>query len=798
MLSNYLKITLRQIRKQKMYSLINISGLAIGITVCFLILLFVQDELKYDRYHENADNIYRLVNDFNLQGELTASPIIHSPWGPAIRDAFPEVEAAVRFKRNWTPRLVSYQDKQFYEEKFLWVDPEVWEVFSWTLQRGDVANALSAPYSVVLTRQTAEKYFGDENPVGKTIRFHQQQDYTITGVLNDIPTQSHFHFTFLASMNSLDNNTLNNSWPYTYFLLHEDADAGQLSAQLPAFLKERFASNNQWQIFSPALQHLPDIHLHSHLLYEMNPNGNITNVYIFAVVAFLILLVACFNFMNLATARSIGRAKEVGLRKVLGAYRQQLIGQFLGESLLYTLLALLIAFALVELALPVMNALTGKAIATSIPANFQIAGLLGLFVIIIALLAGAYPAFFLSAFRPINALRGNTDRNSGLSRKLFSAASMRRTLVVLQFSISIFLIIATVVVYSQLDYIRSMRLGFDQEQMLVVPTRNMDVRQQQESIRNTLTSHPDIEQVTFATNMPGEIPSMPVLQMVPEGTLPEDASVLPMFAADYDFLPALNIELLSGRNFSREFAGDSAAFILNEVAAEALFGDASPLGKKIDVPSMQRSGTVVGIVRNFNFNSVHHAIEPMVIHNGDANWYAVFGVKLRPGNPEAAIAFIEQEWGKFAPDLPFSYTFLDDDLQQLYQSEKKIATVFSYFSFLAIVIGCLGLFGLAAFMAEQRTREIGIRKVLGASVQSILQLLSRDFLLLVVFANLIAWPLAWYGSNLWLQDFAFRITPGWPIFIGSGLLALAVAIFSVGFQALKAAIGNPIEALRHE
>ena len=791
MFQNYLKIAFRNIKKHKGYSFINIFGLASGIACCVLILLYVQDELSYDGYHQNAERVYRLVNDFNFQGSPAASPIIHASWGKAIAEDFPEVETVIRFKRHWTPRLIRYQDKQFYEEKFLWVDPEVLNVFSWELAQGNPQTVFSEPFSVVLTHEMAQKYFDDENPLGKTINFHQQQDYKITGVLKKIPEQSHFKFGFLASWSSLGENTLNNSWPYTYFLLHHDASVEAFASKLPVFLDERFGNANQLNSYNPQLQRLTDIHLHSHLLYEMESNSDIAYVYIFSVVALLILGIACFNFMNLATARSANRAREVGLRKVLGAQRFQLIKQFLGESLLFAVFALLLAIAIVELFLPLFNSLTEKAIDIDYFGNLLLfSGLLGT-IVIIGIVAGSYPAMFLSAFQPVKTLKGS--RNAGATGR----SPLRKMLVVLQFGITVFLIIATLMIDNQLSFISNTRLGFDKEQIIVVPTRTAAVRQHIETIKAELLRNPNIANVSFATNMPGEIPSMPIMPVVPEGTRREDAKTLSTFVVDHDFIKTLDIEISEGRGFSREFAGDTSAFIVNEAAA-ASFGWENAIGKTLEIPNFQRKGQVVGVVKDFNFTSLHSKIEPVVIHVGPPGWFAVFAVKTLPNNIPGTIQFLEKTWQQLAPDLPFSFSFLQDDLNTLYQAEKKIGQIFHLFSFLAIFIGALGLFGLASFAAEQRTKEIGIRKVLGASVAGLIHLLTKDFLILVALSNLIAWPLAWLAVNAWLQDFAYRVDINLWIFLLSGGFVIAIALLTISYQTIKAALANPVKALRYE
>lgn len=792
MVENYLKIAFRNFRKHKAYSAINIAGLAIGIACCLLMLLYVQDELSYDRYHENSERVVRLANDFNFQGTVNASPIIHSTWGPAIAAEFPEVEQVVRFKRHWTPRLIRYENRQFYEEKFLWVDPAVLSVFSWPLAKGNPETALAEPNSVILTAETAQKYFGDENPLGKVINFHNRKDYKVSGVFEPIPTQAHFKFGFIASWSSLDENTANNSWPYTYFMLHPDANAAQLQAKLPEFLNNRFGDGDQLNSYNPQLQRLADIHLHSHLLYEMEPNSDITYVYIFSIVALLILGIACFNFMNLATARSANRAPEVGMRKVLGAHRFQLIRQFLGESFIFAIFSLMLAVAAVELLLPLFNTLTEKAIDIQYLHNVPL--LLGLFAImmVVGLLAGSYPAMFLSRFQPVAVLKG-ASKNSAAGR-----SPLRNALVILQFSITIFLIIATLTIDSQMTFIRETRLGFDRDQVIVVPTRSTQVRQQMETIKTNLLQHPNITNVSFATNMPGEIPSMPIMPVVPEGTRQEDAKTLSTFVVDHDFIETLGIEIIAGRGFSRDFAGDTAAFILNEAAAASFGWQEDAIGKIVEIPGFQRKGEVVGVAKDFNFITLHSKVEPVVIHVGQPSWFSVFAVKVLPHQVPETIQFLSEKWANYEENHPFTYSFLQDDLGKLYKSEVKIGQLFSYFSFLAIFVGCLGLFGLASFTAEQRRREIGIRKVLGASVSGLVKLLSKDFVVLVGIANIFAWPLAWFAVHRWLADFAFRVDVGPGIFVAAGLLALFIAILTVGYQAVKAAVSNPVDVLKYE
>ncbi len=803
MFKNYLKIALRNMLKQKGYSFINVAGLAIGIACCLIIVLYVADELSYDRFHEKAGRIYRLATGNVLEnGGLEQTASTPSMWGSTMVAEFPEVEAAVRFHRYRSEILVRVAaDRQFYEGNFYFADSTVLEIFSFPLLAGDAQRALAAPNMVIISQSMAAKYFPQENPLGKILTYINREtvfDLHVTGVMQDVPRHAHFRPDFIASLSTFKPGTwhwrygLPTSWTNcfyrTYVVLAPGADPKQVEAQLPAFLERHIGE--EASTFKPFLQRLTDIHLYSALPDEIQQNGNINYVYIFLTIAILILLVACINYMNLSTARSASRAREIGLRKTLGSRRGQLVAQFYAEAVLMACLAVLLALPLVELCLPFFNQLAEKNLSLrQFFAAAPIIYLLG-FTLLVGLLAGSYPALYLSGFLPAAILKGWRG-SSG------RAVNMRKALVVLQFSVSVLLIFSTVVVSGQLDFLRQGRLS-GADQTVVIPLRGGDVYQNYETYKQEILRQAEVSSAAASAFIPFSG------YKTDKFVLPEVLGSASVFECDYlatdkDFPALFDLKLIAGRGFSYHPKENGAQeFLLNQSAVQKLgLTPERALGMRIQQPFFKQSGEVVGVVQDFHYASLHQAIAPMIVINSP-DFVRFLSVKVKTGNFAETLSFLRQRWEAIFPESPFVFSFLDEDLNRLYRAEEKMGQVFGYFTILAVMISCLGLFGLAAFAAEQRTKEIGVRKVLGASVSGIAALLSKEFLKLVLLANLIACPLAYFAMNKWLQDFAYCIDIGWWVFALAGGTALLIALLTVSTQALKAALANPVEALRYE
>jgi len=810
MLKNYLKIALRNLRKHKAYSFINIAGLAIGISCCALIMLYVQDELSFDRFHKNADRIYRVALSAAASGTPINSATTSAPMAAALVQEYPEVRGAARF---WPIGrvLIGHENNRFYEDRFLFADSSVFEVFTFPLLSGDPKTALAQPNSVLLTEAMARKYFGNENPLGKFLRYDNRADYKITGVLKNIPRRSHLQFDFLASLITQPRSQsplwISNSY-YTYLLLQENYAPLQLEAKFPALVKKYVAPQIEQAIdksFDEAiaagakydfyLQPLPSIYLHSTAQNDLAVTSDVKYVYILTAIAVFILLIAAINFMNLATARSSNRAKEVGLRKVLGSERRQLIKQFLGESILLSFMALAIALFLIEILLPVFNNLAGKALSLRFSGSLFFIISLAAVALTIGLLAGVYPAFVLSAFQPAAVLKGSLRSGA-------KSPWLRSTLVVVQFAISIVLLVGTGVAFQQLQYMQNKRLGFAKEQVVVLPIETRAGQQKYESFRQDLLQNPNVIAVGATSSIPGRVDNDTVYRL--EGVSNEVIYSLKVMRVSEDFLAALQIELAAGRGFSREFVSDtSEAFVINEAAARYMgMTLETAVGKRLTEVAAgginkDDQRTIIGVMKDFHYESMHHEIKPLVM-SIEPLAYNNIVVRVRPENIAATLAALQEKWQAFEPGYPPRYFFLDEDFGRLFAAEARQSQIFSHFTILAICIACLGLFGLASFIAEQRTKEIGVRKVLGASVQQIIVLLSKDFTKLVVIAFLIAAPLAYFAMQRWLQDFAYRTALSPTVFVLAGLLAMLIAWLTVSYQAIKAALTNPVEALRYE
>lgn len=801
MFKSYLKITLRNLLRHKVYSFINLAGLAMGMTCCFLILLYMQDELRYDRFHEKADRIYRIA--WLNEHPQTRTP---HPMAQALVKDLPEVENAVSLSPLWGPGLtrrifsMRYGDKRFDETNVLSVDTTFFKVFSFPFLKGDPQTALQEPFAVIISERIAQKYFGEEEALGKVLRVDNDVDLKVTGVVRNVPVQSHFHFDFLIPYTLLKPRETGSyyTWEdfghYNYILLKPGADPKAVEAKIPNWVGGYLGWPEEWLAtlragrIRFALQPVTDIHLRSHLAWELEPNSDIAYVYLFTAIAVFILLIAGINFMNLATARSATRAKEVGMRKVLGAVRWQLIGQFLGEALLLSVTALLVAIAAVELLLPAFNSLSGRELTVSFLEQPQIIFGMLLLTVLVGIFSGSYPAFFLSAYQPVKVFKGEIKAGA-------RSARFRRVLVVAQFALSIALIAGTAIVSAQLHFLRTQKLGFDKAHVVVLRLKNRAMRAQYETIKTELLRAPEVLRASAMSNVPGGRFNNNSIQWRPE----EDDQDASQMRVDYDFFATLDIPLAAGRAFQKEMATDAdSAFIINESAAR-LFDWDTAVGKRITWfdDDNTRRGTIIGVVKDFHFQSLHTRIAPLIMNIGP-NSFNYMLVKISPNDIANTLAHLERVWKKFDPEFDFEYSFLDADFDQLYRAEGRIQTLFSYFTFLAIFIACLGLFGLASFTTQQRTKEIGVRKVLGASVAGVVSMLSKDFLKLVLLANLFAWPVAYFAMRLWLQDFAYRTSLGLWTFVWAGALALLIALLTVSFQALKAALANPVEALRYE
>lgn len=797
MFNSYIKTAIRHIIRHKAYALINVFGLAIGIACCLVIMLYVQDELSYDRYHANADRIYRVAADYEDDSGVRMFARTAPLLGPTLEQDFPEVEHAVRFARFLS--VVANGDKQFYEDDgFFFADRSVFDVFSFGLMNGDIQTALNEPYSIVLTEDVAKIYFGDADPVGKTLTIRDEFEFKVTGILSPITDPSTFHITMLASFSSLDQirgadqmNTWSNNTYYTYILLREGVDRAQFEAKLPAFITRHVPPSNPDVTYRLPLEPLTDIHLYSDRQHDFHTGGDIGSVYFFSAIAFFTLVVACINFMNLATARAAKRAKEVGLRKTVGAYRTQLIGQFMGESILLAVIALWGAVALTQFTLPLFNDLFDK--------SLQLTGLMSDYTVLIpigitlfaGILGGSYPAMYLSGFRPATALKGRTI----LSR---TGRYIRQGLVICQFTVSIALIAGTDIANTQWNHLRTADLGFEKEQIVVSQFYwDAMVQERYETVKAELMKVPSVVGVTASGDIPGRIFTSLTYSAQKEDGMKNGG--ITALLVDPDFVETYRARLLAGRDFSYDFSEDTEGrtFVLNESAVR-MIGWTDPqeaIGKSFKLGA--NSGQVVGVVTDFHVTSLEEEIKPLAMGVWPS-WFGYVSIRITPDNMPATLASLETAWQSVFPTRPFAYFFLDDDLNRQYQSEQQLGRIFGLFSGMAIIIACLGLLGLIAFTAEQRTREIGVRKVLGATNSSIFRMLTWDFLRPVLAANLLAAPLAYFVMRSWLSGFATRVDMGVSPFLIGGLGALVVALLTVGYQAVKATRTTPARALQYE
>lgn len=797
MFKNLFKIAIRNILRDKTYSFINIFGLTIGITCSMFLLMYILNELSYDRYHKNADNIYRIISHIKeTDNEFTWS-VVQIPMAEELRDNYPEVKDAVRIFGTGK-ELYKNGELQFYEEDFALADSTVFDMFTYEFINGDMATALDNPFSIVLTESIAKKYFSSAaDAFGKSLQNQANEEFKVTGVIKDVPLNSHLRFDALISENTRPQRqgSWGNFGVFTYIHLPEGYDLSKMQTSLDKIVKEKvdpiFEKYNIKIKYE--LQQIPTIHLHSKIADEAEEGGDISTIYIFSAVAIFMLVIACINYMNLATARSANRAKEVGIRKVMGSQRSQLILQFISESVVLALFSLVLSLILIYALLPVFNSFANKDLPFSYILQPTIILSLLSIVIFVGVVGGSYPAFYLSGFNPVSVLKGKLSAKGG-------NALFRKALVIVQFSISIFMLISTLVVYDQLQFMRDKDLGFCKSQVIRIELTNDEQIRHSPVLAERMRQNPLVAMAGTAESFPGQGIGKLLLQVDDnEGKLVERG--VDLHAADFEYVKTMGMTITQGRDFSRDVVSDTLyAVLVNEAMVKRMAWD-NPIGKRFIFgfggpnPTEKR---VVGVVKDYHQNSLYDMIEPMMILLDQRNNYLL--VKTREGDVRESLAAVEKTWKEMYPNFPFEYQFLDQDYDSQYKTDEQKSKIFTVFSGLTIVIACLGLLGLAAFTTEQRYKEIGVRKVIGASVNSLVFLVSREFLLLVLIGTVIAYPFAWYITNDWLQRFAYRIalSDEWMTFVISALLALAITMLTIGFHVIRAASANPVKALRDE
>jgi putative ABC transport system permease protein len=809
MFQNYFKTAWRNLVRNRIFSTINIVGLAIGLASCMLIGLYVLDELSFDRFHEKSGQIVRVIFKGTMQGGKINESHVMPPTAAALKADYPEVLDATRIRQGGAP-LILLGEKLFTDENLAFVDSNFFNVFTIPMILGNPKTALLEPNSIVISRSTAEKFYGKTDPVGQLLNFKDWKAiYKVNGVFEDIPANSHFRYDLLASMSTIPDGR-SNSWMisefFTYLVLPKGYDYKQLEAKLPQTVRKYMGPQLKQAMgvtldefrkrgndIALHLQPLTDIHLHSDFAYDQTPGGDVRYVYIFGAVASIMLVIACINFMNLSTAGSSKRAREVGVRKVMGSARAELVWQFLIESILLTSIALGLAVIICVVMLPFFNNLSGKNLEVQINSIPRLVPSFLLFGLFVGIFAGSYPAFFLSSFKPVAVLKGsNAIKLSSFGKNI----GLRSGLVVFQFFISITLMIGTTVVYQQLKYIKNKKIGYDKNQVLVIPAWALG--KNETAFRDDLQRDSRVERVSLSGYIPAGPSANNNYMVTPEDNVSQFVKTL-RYEVDYDYIPTLGMEMAAGRNFSKDFGTDSASVIINETAAKTLGWANNALTKSIS--HRTNEGTVenyrvIGVVKDFHFRSLHEKISPLVMKLSSGSGHII--VKTKTKDIAGLLASMEKQWKSFKPDLPFTYSFLDERFNEVYKAEQKTGQILGVFAGLTIFVGCLGLFGLATFTAEQRTKEIGVRKVLGASVAGIVALLSRDFLKLIATAIVIALPVAWWMMSRWLQDFAYKIDIAWWMFAGAAVISVVVALATISYQSIKAALMNPVESLRSE
>jgi putative ABC transport system permease protein len=800
MLKNYLKIAFRSLKKHKVYSIINISGLAIGMAVCVLISMWILNEVSFDRFHEKADRICRLTMDIEV-GSLLHTPVSLTAAGPALVQEFPEVVTAARVDRP-NRATVKVDDRIYQEADVGFAENAIFEIFTFPFISGDPKTALEAPNTVVITESMAKKYFGEEDPLGRILRFDNARDFSVTGVVADIPANSHYRFNMLRSFRThiATGNVSDDMWFdvrfFTYLLLDEHTTPEQLERKLPGFIDRHIgeglkATGGSATFF---LQPLKKIHLYSDFERDISANGDITYIYLFAAIALFVLLIAGINFINLSTARSTTRAREVGMRKTLGAIRSRLIGQFLGESMLHSFLAMGLAVVLIRLFLPFFNSVIGSDLTLNF---FQKPWLMAAFLgmaLMVGVFAGSYPSLILSSFPPVQVLKGVLKPGGSHSR-------LRKILVVFQFAVSIALIASTMIVYNQIIFMKNKELGFDKEHVVLLPGLRENLRKSYSSIRSELINLSGVVDVGASDLVPSR--GHLIGTYLPEGFADDQVLTMDYMNVDAHYIPTMGIDVIEGRNFSEEFATDpDQSVLINEAAAKKI-GWEEPVGKRfVFRPPPGSDGdttylSVIGVVKDFHLQSLRERIEPLIIFY-DTDSIGTMSVRIAADKTQHTLDLLEKKWKELDPNRPFPYLFLDDSFDGLYRQEDRLKAIIFTFSLLAVLIGCLGLFGMAAFTAEQRTKEIGIRKVLGASVPGIIRLLAKELVLLVILANVIALPVAYFVMHRWLQNFVYRMDVHPIIFVLAAVISLSIALITVSYQAIRAALANPVDSLRYE
>ncbi|HEX7844508.1 MAG TPA: ABC transporter permease [Chitinophagaceae bacterium] len=796
MFKNYFKATLRSLLKNKSFSAINIVGLTAGLTCCILMVLYIQHEMSYDKFQEKGDRIARVIMEYKFsEGELSKGNFTSTKVFPSFKRNFPEVEDGVRMTA--AGRIIKYEDKLFTEKKFFYADSTFFNIFSFKLLRGKAATVLGSPKMVVLTESTAKKYFGNDDPVGKVIQVGSMQDnYQVTGVTEDCPSNSQIKFDFLASFSSLNatqEKTYFDANFTTYLLLKDKGSIASLQSKIGPFMQDEVKKGyDPGTYINFELEPYTRVHLYS-AFDGFEPNSNIVYIYIIAAIALLILAIACFTYINLSTARSMERAKEVGIRKVSGAFGKQIFWQFITESLILAFVSLVLSYVAVAFLLPSFNGLTEKSLAPSLLFQPSVLLIAAGIVLTISLLAGSYPALILSKFQPIKVLKGSFKNTS-------SGVWLRKSLIVFQFSISIFLIVSTFIIQRQLRFIQTKKMGYDREHVMVM---NIDQKiiEKIDLFKTELKTNENVLAVSKAQSTPVDIQGG--YSMNSAGT--DKGMSVKGCPVDDEYITVNNIKIIAGADFTKQDILDANKedytksyyhYILNESAAKALGWDPQQaIGKKMFLGA-HRPGEVKAVIKDFHFASLHNPIDPLVLFPG--GWGNFMLVKTSGKNLTGTIAFMEKKWKELAPHRPFEYRFLDEDFDKLYASELRTGKVFSIFASLAILLACIGLFGLSTYAAQQRIKEIGVRKVLGASMYGLVALLSKNFLKLVVIAILIATPLAWWLMNKWLQDFAYRVNIDWWVFAIAAAVALFIALLTVSSQAIKTALANPVKSLRTE
>ncbi len=808
MFKNYLISAYRNFIRNKFYTLINILGLTIGLAAFIFILLFIRDELTYDRYNKKYERIHRLESNFNIAGKHEKFAIVPIPMGPAFQLEFPEVKTFTRLT-NAGNVLIRYDDHEYYEKDFYFADSTVFDVFTYEFLLGEPENALTKPNTIVITEKVARKYFGKNNPLGEFLETGSGTSYNITAVIKDLPTNSHLKFDALLSavtmaqnvgvedFNSMEPIRFWNIGVYTYILLHKNTGIQSIYDKFPPFY-EKYMKPVGDQInasFDLLTTPLAQTHFSSGLSADL-PTGNLIYIYIFSAVAVFILLLAAINYMNMATARSTKRAREVGMRKVVGAYKSQLIRQFIGESMLLAIFSFIIAIIAVYFLLPDFNNITGKSLNFNMILDPAVLIMILLVIILIGIVSGSYPAFFLSSFKPVSVLKGTLTRSGRKS------GFLRKVLVVIQFFIAIVMIIATIAVSGQLKYLRNKNLGFDKENVIVLQLQDSTFRSKVESFKKELLLNPNITGVSNSTGIPGTITWIQVMYVEKEEKMTESALILAQ--VDYDFIDVMGMEIINGRNFDEKMGTDQReAVIINETGAKVLGWEENPVGKKIDYEidlegNIGRPMKVIGVINDFHFRSLHNKVEPVILFISEVPRYFL-SIKIEGNNTRETLDFIEEKWNDFGAKRPFDYEFMDQRMDEMYDAEVKLGLIFRIATILTIFIALLGLLGLSSFTAEQRTKEIGIRKILGASVSNILKSLYKEFIILILIAFILAVPVAWWRIDIWMNtSFIYHATLQWTTFLIAGLLALVIGFITISYHIIRAASENPVDAINYE